>query len=67
MDLVYAKFKKVDAEQSQKADREAMGVDKQVPARKDNAGSSAITDANATKTVTGKRCARFGSGFNAEA
>ena len=50
-----AKFNKIDAEQSRKAAREAMKVDKQVPARKDNAGSSAINDANATKPVTGKR------------
>ena len=32
-----------------------MEVEKQVPARKDNAGSSAIIDANATKPVTAKR------------
>ena len=57
MDLVQAKFDKIDAEQSRKAAREAMEVNKQVPARKDNAGSSTMNDANTTKPVTGKRVA----------
>ena len=55
MDLVYAKFDKVDAEQSRKAAREAMEIEKQVPAKKNSAGNSAENDVNASKPVTGKR------------
>ena len=54
MDLVYAKFDKVDAEQSRKAAREAMEIEKQVPAKKNGTGSSAVNDVNASKPVTGK-------------
>ena len=41
MDLVYARFDKIDSEQSRKAAREAMEIEKQVPARNNNAGNSA--------------------------
>ena len=57
MDLVYAKFDRIDAEQSRKAAREAMEIEKQVPARTDNAGNSASGGDNATKSVTGRRSA----------
>ena len=55
MDLVQAKFDKIDAEQSRKAAREAMEIEKQVPAKKNSAGNSAEYDVNASKSVTGKR------------
>ena len=41
MDLVQAKFDKIDTEKSRKAAREAMDVDKQVPAKKNGAGNFA--------------------------
>ena len=53
MDLVYVKFDKIDAEQSRKAAREAMEIEK----KKDNADSFAMKDANATKSDTGRRSA----------
>ena len=43
MELVYAKFDKVDAEQSRRATREAMEIEKQVPG-KNGAGNSAEND-----------------------
>ena len=55
MDLVYARFDKIDAEQSRKAAREAMEIERQIPAKNDNAGSSASGSDNATKSVPGKR------------
>ena len=55
MDLVYAKFDKVDAEQSRKAAREAMEIEKQVPGKKNSAGNSAENDVTASKPITGKR------------
>ena len=54
MDLVQAKFDKIDAEQSRKAVREAMEIEKQVPLKKNSASNSAD---NTTKPVTGKRSA----------
>ena len=54
MDLVQAKFDKIDAEQSRRAARDAMETDTQVPAKKNSAGNSAD---NTTKSVTGKRSA----------
>ena len=57
MDLVYTRFDKIDAEQSRKAAREAIKIDKQVPARNDNPGNSASGGNNATKSVTSKRSA----------
>ena len=56
MDLVYAKSDEVDA-QSRKAAREAMEIEKQVPAKNGNARNSASGGDNATKSVTGKRSA----------
>ena len=54
MDLVQAKFDKINATQSRKAAREAMEIEKQESATKNGAGSSAYTT---TKSVTGKRSA----------
>ena len=58
MDLVQAKFDKIDAEQPRKAAREAMEIEKQVPTRNDNAGSSASGGDNAAKSVTCKEVRR---------
>ena len=54
MDLVQAKFDKIDAEHSRRAACEAMATDTQVPAKKNSVGNSAN---NTTKSVTGKQSA----------